>query len=66
MQGVSQVKMIASRDRARVNSLNAAGDLFKLTKEILMVFKDGNKSRFTRVGGGANAGGVARVSDIRR
>ena len=55
--GVSQVIIIASRAWARVSSLKAAGDLFRLANEILIVFKDGKLSR-SILGLGAIAGGI--------
>ena len=55
-----------SRDLARVSSLKGAGDLFKLAKEIVIVFKGGNKSRLALIGKGACAVGMAAVVDIRR
>lgn len=51
------MKIMASRERAKVSSLCAAGDLFRLAKEILIVFKDGKLSR-SILGLGTMAGGT--------
>ena len=66
MVGLSQVSILESCARARVNSLKAAGDLFKLAKEIFIVFKDGKSSRLALSGKGTWAGGSAVEVDIRR
>ena len=66
MVGLSQVNIMESRDRARVNSLKAARVLFKLAKETFIVFKDRKSSRLALSGKGVWAGGSPVVVDIRR
>ena len=55
-----------SQDLVRVSFLKAAGDLCKLTKEILIVFKVGKLSQLALGGEGSLAGERVVVSDVRR